>query len=219
MASKGGARKISHSLSIYAIPLFMICIAVFIFYYASHPPAITSPSPTMLPTMTQTIPAQTQPSVVRKNPVAVIETNMGVMRFELYLDKAPITAQNFIDLSEKGFYDGLTFHRVIQGFMIQGGDPKGDGSGGPGYTIPDEFHPDLRHDSIGILSMANAGPDTGGSQFFITLAPQPHLDDHHSVFGKLISGEDVLIKIGSVPTDSSDKPIDPVIIERVTIES
>lgn len=129
------------------------------------------------------------------NRIATIETEKGVIKLELFEDKAPITTKNFIDLAQKGFYDGLTFHRVISGFMIQGGDPTGDGTGGPGYTIEDEFHPNLKHDSEGILSMANAGPDTGGSQFFITEGPQPHLDGKHSVFGKVIEGMDVVKQI------------------------
>ena len=151
------------------------------------------------------------------NKVAVIETNMGTMEIELFEDKAPRTVSNFVDLIEKGFYDGVIFHRIISGFMIQGGDPTGTGRGGPGYTIDDEFHPDLKHDSKGILSMANAGPNTGGSQFFITLAPTPHLDNRHAVFGKLISGEDVLDKIGAVETGPNDKPINEVKMIKVTI--
>jgi len=151
------------------------------------------------------------------NRVAVIETNLGTMEIELFNDKAPRTVSNFVDLIEKGFYDGVIFHRIISGFMIQGGDPTGTGRGGPGYTIDDEFHPDLKHDSKGILSMANAGPNTGGSQFFITLAPTPHLDNRHAVFGKLISGEDVLDKIGAVETGPNDKPINEVKMIKVTI--
>ena len=150
--------------------------------------------------------------------IATIETNMGTMKIQLEMEKAPITSKNFIDLSQKGFYNGLIFHRVMDNFMIQGGDPKGDGTGGPGYAIKDEFHPSLKHDKIGILSMANSGPNTGGSQFFITLVPTPWLDGHHSVFGHLIEGEDVLKKIGSVSTDSRDKPLEDVVIESVTIE-
>ena len=153
------------------------------------------------------------------NRIAVIETNYGTMEIELFEDKAPITTKNFIDLAEKEFYDGIIFHRVIADFMIQGGDPDGQGTGGPGYTIPDEFHPDLNHSKAGILSMANAGPDTGGSQFFITLIPTPWLDNKHSVFGQLISGEDVLQKIGSVQTVSGDKPIKDVIMTKVTIRT
>jgi len=152
------------------------------------------------------------------NRVAVIETNMGTMEIELFEDKAPRTVSNFVDLIEKGFYDGVIFHRIISGFMIQGGDPTGTGMGGPGYEIDDEFHPDLKHDSKGILSMANAGPNTGGSQFFITLAPTPHLDNRHAVFGKLIKGEEILDKIGAVETGPNDKPINEVKMIKVTIK-
>ena len=151
------------------------------------------------------------------NPIAVFETNHGTFEIELFEDKAPITVKNFIDLAEKGFYDGLIFHRVIDGFMIQGGDPNGMGTGGPGYTIPDEFHKDLKHDSEGVLSMANAGPNTGGSQFFITLAATPWLDGHHSVFGKVVKGMDVVREIGKVDTDFQDKPLSKVVMEKVTI--
>lgn len=108
-------------------------------------------------------------------------TTLGDFTAELFEDKAPKTAQNFIDLAEKGFYDGVIFHRVIDDFMIQGGDPTGTGMGGPGYQIDDEFGPGLKHDGEGILSMANAGPNTGGSQFFITLVPTPWLDGHHAI--------------------------------------
>ena len=151
------------------------------------------------------------------NPIAVFETNHGTFEIELFEDKAPITVKNFIDLAEKGFYNGLIFHRVIDGFMIQGGDPNGTGTGGPGYVIPDEFHKDLKHDSEGVLSMANAGPNTGGSQFFITLAATPWLDGHHSVFGKVVKGMDVVREIGKVDTDFQDKPLAKVIMEKVTI--
>ena len=151
------------------------------------------------------------------NPIAVFETNHGTFEIELFEDKAPITVKNFIDLAEKGFYDGLIFHRVNDGFMIQGGDPNGMCTGGPGYTIPDEFHKDLKHDSEGVLSMANAGPNTGGSQFFITLAATPWLDGHHSVFGKVVKGMDVVREIGKVDTDFQDKPLAKVVMEKVTI--
>ncbi len=149
---------------------------------------------------------------------AVIETSMGVMELELFEDKAPVTTKNFIDLVEKGFYNGLIFHRVIEDFMIQGGCPKGDGTGGPGYEIKDEFHPDLKHSSAGILSMANAGPNTGGSQFFITLKATPWLDGYHAVFGKVVEGEDVLNEIGSVETGANDKPVEDVVINKITIK-
>lgn len=153
------------------------------------------------------------------NRIAVFETNMGTFEIELFEDKAPKTAKNFIDLAEKGFYNGIIFHRIIDGFMIQGGDPEGTGMGGPGYTIKDEFHKDLKHDSEGILSMANAGPDTGGSQFFITLVKTPWLDGHHAVFGKVTKGMDVVKKIGKVETDFSDRPLSKVVMEKVTIKS
>lgn len=150
--------------------------------------------------------------------IAVFETTKGNFEIGLYTEKAPITTKNFIDLASQGFYDGLIFHRVIDGFMIQGGDPSGDGTGGPGYEIEDEFHPDLRHDSEGILSMANAGPNTGGSQFFITLAPTPWLDGKHAVFGKVTKGMDVVKAIGKAPTGAMDKPIEDVIIKKITIK-
>lgn len=152
------------------------------------------------------------------NRTAVIETNLGTMEVELYEQRAPITTKNFIDLAEKGYYDGLTFHRVIEDFMIQGGDPGGDGTGGPGYMIPDEFHPELTHSKAGILSMANAGPNTGGSQFFITLDATVWLDGKHSVFGEITKGDDVLEKIGLVETAGADMPVDAVIMEKVTIK-
>ncbi|UCG95930.1 MAG: peptidylprolyl isomerase [archaeon] len=152
-----------------------------------------------------------------KQGIAVIETNMGTIKLQLETERAPKTSLNFINLAESGFYDGLVFHRVIEDFMIQGGDPNGDGTGGPGYTIKDEFHGDLKHDA-GVISMANAGPNTGGSQFFITLKATPWLDGHHAVFGHLIEGEDVLKRIGSVPTDSNDKPLEDVVIKSIRIE-
>ena len=133
-------------------------------------------------------------------------TNKGVFVAEMFEDKAPLTTKNFIELVEKGFYDGIIFHRVIDGFMIQGGDPTGTGMGGPGYKIKDEFGEGLKHDDEGILSMANAGPNTGGSQFFITLAPTPWLNGHHAIFGKVVEGMDVVRLIGVVPTDFRDRP-------------
>ena len=151
------------------------------------------------------------------NPTAEIETTLGTIKIEFFAKEAPDTVKNFIALSEKGYYDGVIFHRVIPGFMIQGGDPTGTGRGGPGYTILDEFHPKLRHSKAGVLSMANAGPNTGGSQFFITLAATPHLDDHHAVFGQVIEGHDVVNKIGDQPRDRSDKPNTPVKMLKVKI--
>ena len=144
-------------------------------------------------------------------------TNKGEFIAEMFEDKAPKTTKNFIDLVGQGFYDGLIFHRVIDGFMIQGGDPTGTGMGGPGYEIDDEFGPGLQHDDEGILSMANAGPNTAGSQFFITLAPTPWLDGHHAVFGKVVEGMDVVRQIGVVPTDAQDRPKSIVLMDTVEV--
>ena len=149
---------------------------------------------------------------------AIIETSMGTIDVELFEDKAPKTTANFIELSEKGFYNGLVFHRVIPDFMIQGGDPNGDGTGGPGYEIEDEFHPQLKHNVPGILSMANAGPDTGGSQFFITVEATPWLDGKHAVFGRVVGGMDVVEKIVAVRRDRNDRPMTPVVMKKVTIK-
>jgi cyclophilin family peptidyl-prolyl cis-trans isomerase len=151
------------------------------------------------------------------NRTAHFTTNHGTFAVELFEDKAPQTTKNFVELVEKGYYDGLTFHRVIEGFMIQGGCPTGTGTGGPGYKIKDEFHRDLKHDAPGILSMANAGPNTGGSQFFITLAATPWLDNRHAVFGKVTEGMDVVEKIGKTPTGAQDRPTEPVVMEKVEV--
>ena len=123
---------------------------------------------------------------------AVITTTKGDIQVTLFPSEAPLTVANFVNLAQRGYYDGLRFHRVIANFMIQGGDPTGTGSGGPGYRFADEFSPSRRHDSAGTLSMANSGPSTNGSQFFITHGPTPHLDDIHSIFGKVASGQDVV---------------------------
>ena len=144
-------------------------------------------------------------------------TNKGVFVAEMFEDKAPLTTKNFIELVEKGFYDGFIFNRGIDGFMFQVGDPTGTGMGGPGYKIKDEFGEGLKHDDEGILSMANAGPNTGGSQFFITLAPTPWLNGHHAIFGKVVEGMDVVRLIGVVPTDFRDRPREAVTMEKVEV--
>ncbi len=153
------------------------------------------------------------------NPIVAFDTSHGSFRVELFLDRAPKTAGNFLDLVGKGFYDDLVFHRVIDGFMIQGGCPEGTGTGGPGYAIRCEFHPELRHDGEGVLSMANAGPNTGGSQFFVTLGATPWLDDRHAVFGRVVEGMDVVQGIGKVPTGRADRPVEPVTIRSVKQEA
>lgn len=151
------------------------------------------------------------------NPTATIETEKGTITLELFRDKAPKTAGNFITLAKKGYYDGIIFHRVIDNFMIQTGDPTGTGRGGPGYAIPDEFGAGLKHSSQGMLSMANAGPNTGGSQFFITLAPAPWLDGKHAIFGKVITGMDIVQAIGKTPVGQGDRPISDIHMIKVTI--
>ncbi|MEI7972923.1 MAG: peptidylprolyl isomerase [Bdellovibrio sp.] len=168
-----------------------------------------------------------------KNMYAVFETTLGKFKVKLFHEQAPRTVQNFVDLAEghkefsdprlaskskKPFYDGLVFHRVIDGFMIQGGDPLGNGTGGPGYKFEDEFNKSLTHSKAGIISMANAGPNTNGSQFFITLGPTPHLDRRHSVFGEVVDGMDVVSKIGKTQTGQMDRPLVDVVMKSVRIE-
>ena len=171
----------------------------------------------MLPMMGGPASADDEP-VPAKRPVAEFATSMGNFRIELYSDLAPNTVNNFVSLAKKNFYDGVIFHRVIDGFMIQGGDPTGTGMGGPGYKIDDEFGEGLKHNAKGILSMANAGPNTGGSQFFITLVPTPWLDGHHAIFGHVIEGMDVVEAISHTKTDKRDRPVEPVVIQTITIE-
>lgn len=157
---------------------------------------------------------------------AIFKTTLGEFEIELYPKDCPETVWNFVNLAEgrqktnkEGpFYNGIIFHRVIRGFMIQGGDPEGSGRGGPGYRFQDEFKPHIKHNSEGILSMANAGPGTNGSQFFITLAPTPHLDGRHTVFGKVVKGMDVVKKIGDTPTGAMDRPRTDVVINSVEIK-
>ncbi|WP_049900785.1 peptidylprolyl isomerase [Natrinema altunense] len=172
---------------------------------------------------------------VKAGTTATLHTSEGDIRVELHGDRALRTVGNFVGLATGGktwtdpetgeeiegepLYDDLRFHRVIEGFMIQTGDPTGTGRGGPGYEFDDEFHDALRHDEAGVLSMAHSGPDTNGSQFFITLAPQPHLDGRHSVFGTVTDGMDVVHEIGSVDTDGDDRPTDPIVLESVAVDT
>ncbi len=153
--------------------------------------------------------------VVWKGKKAILHTNMGDITIELYGDM-PITAGNFAKLVSEGFYNGIVFHRVIDGFMLQGGDPTGTGMGGPGYEIPDEFTKNNRNDR-GTISMANAGPNTGGSQFFINLVDNKHLNKGHPVFGKVVEGMDVVDKIGKVKTGRNDRPASEVKIEKAEL--
>ena len=154
---------------------------------------------------------------------ALFDTTEGKFKARLYADKAPKTVENFVSLAGgsktgKPFYDNLIFHRVIPDFMIQGGCPEGSGRGGPGYKFADEFHPTLKHNKPGLLSMANSGPNTNGSQFFITVSPTSHLDNRHSIFGEVIEGYDVVEKISKLPRDSSDRPRTEVKINSLKIE-
>ena len=164
---------------------------------------------------------------------AIFETPQGNIVARLFEKEAPQTVANFVGLAEgtkefrdartsakakRPYYDGLAFHRVIPKFMIQGGCPLGTGTGDPGYKFADEFHASLRHDKAGKLSMANAGPNTNGSQFFITVAPTPWLDNRHTIFGEVIEGQDVATKISELPRDSSDRPRTPVVLQKVCIE-
>jgi peptidyl-prolyl cis-trans isomerase A (cyclophilin A) len=163
---------------------------------------------------------------------ATFKTSLGNIVVRLYEDKAPRTVENFIGLAagtkewtdpktgkqvKRPLYNGTIFHRVIPNFMIQGGDPLGTGRGGPGYKFDDEFSPDLRHSKPGILSMANAGPNTNGSQFFITTVPTPHLDNRHSVFGEVVQGQDVVVAIGNAPRGPNDRPLKDVVLNEVVI--
>jgi peptidyl-prolyl cis-trans isomerase A (cyclophilin A) len=154
---------------------------------------------------------------------ALFDTTEGRFKVKLFAAETPRTVENFISLAEgaktgKPFYDGTVFHRVIPDFMIQGGDPQGTGRGGPGYQFADEFHPSLKHTKAGILSMANAGPNTNGSQFFVTVAATPWLDNKHSVFGEVVEGLDVVQKIALVPRNPQDRPLKEVRINSVKIE-
>jgi peptidylprolyl isomerase len=156
--------------------------------------------------------------MVSKHTKVLLETNKGNITLELYTGEMKITAGNFVNLVNKGFYNGVIFHRVIDGFMIQGGDPTGTGMGGPGYKIKDEFTgTTLDENDRGTISMANAGPNTGGSQFFINLVDNNFLDGRHPVFGKVIEGMDVVDKIAKVKTDSQDRPLEEIIINKATV--
>lgn len=164
--------------------------------------------------------------------IATFDTNRGTFKVTLFNDKAPKTVENFVGLAtgtkewtdpksgekvKRPFYDGLVFHRVIKDFMIQGGCPLGTGTGGPGYKFADEFHPELKHSKPGFLSMANAGPNTNGSQFFITTVPTPWLDNRHAIFGEVTEGYDIVDAIGKTKTGPMDRPAEPIVINKVTI--
>lgn len=195
--------------------------------------ATTSCTSCQLSTQTQAVAAVPAPAVKAAPAVAVqatsvtqkdegivkikIETNMGVIEANLFAAEVPKTVENFVKLTEKGFYDGIIFHRVIPDFMVQTGDPTGTGMGGPGYQFADEFSPKLKHNKPGIFSMANSGPGTNGSQFFITAAATPWLDNKHSVFGEVTAGMDVVTKISLASRDRRDKPVNEIKMIKVSV--
>ncbi len=153
-----------------------------------------------------------------KKYTADIQTNQGTITVELFTEDAPITVNNFVFLAQQGFYDGVVFHRVIPQFMIQGGDPTGSGAGGPGYQFQDEIVPSRGFDSAGVLAMANAGPNTNGSQFFITVAPTPHLTGNHTVFGRVTAGQEIADAISIARADRNDRPLEEVVIQHIEIK-
>jgi cyclophilin family peptidyl-prolyl cis-trans isomerase len=206
--------KTSDLLIAIGIVVAIVALFVAVYYFAvrnpiqrtSTPPAETAPieGESMTTSWTEPPPMTIDPS---KDYKAVLQTERGDIVIDLFEKQAPLTVNNFVFLARAGYYDGVTFHRVLPNFMAQTGDPTGTGSGGPGYTFADEFHPQLRHNRAGIVSMANAGANTNGSQFFITYVPTPHLDDRHSVFGEVIEGMDVVESL--TPRNPADSPNAP----------
>lgn len=194
------------------VALVLAAFSVAIMLGAGARPPAGDPKPETPAEETKPV-ADTTPAYVK------LTTSMGDIYLELNREKAPITTANFISYVEKGHYDGTIFHRVIPDFMIQGGDPLGTGRGGPGYTFADEIHPDLVFDEPGKLAMANSGPDTNGSQFFVTTVPTPWLDGKHTIFGEVADSAslDVAVQISQVPTDGADRPVEDVVLESVTI--
>ena len=187
------------------------------------PPVIGTPTPVMSTTaegrtMRQYASAPAMEIDPEGSYSADIQTNQGTIAVELYAEDAPITVNNFVFLARQGFYDGLVFHRVIPNFMIQGGDPTGTGAGGPGYKFQDEIVPSLSFDSPGILAMANAGPNTNGSQFFITVATPMHLTGYHTIFGRVTAGQDIANAISEARRDRYDRPLEEVVIQHIEIK-
>ena len=188
------------------------------FLFAGCATQASKVSPSAVPALTPA--TSTVTSKTRKDDTIVkikIETTLGDIYADLDEAEAPKTVENFVTLAKKGFYDGIIFHRVIPNFMIQTGDPTGTGMGGPGYQFKDEFSKKLRHDKPGVLSMANSGPNTNGSQFFITEIATPWLDDRHSVFGRVTEGMDVVLKIAQAPRDRQDKPVQKIAMNKVVV--
>ena len=201
------------------LPLLALFTAVVLTGCVLQPtPEPSGPSPTAAMETSEISSGPATPSTAESTSyTALINTNQGSITVELYAGEAPQTVKNFITLAEKGFYNGVIFHRVIPEFMIQGGDPTGTGGGGPGYQFDDEISANLSFDSPGILAMANAGPNTNGSQFFITVAPTPHLTGGHTIFGKVTDGQDVADAISIVPTAGANRPLSDVVINTIQI--
>ncbi|MEI7752153.1 MAG: peptidylprolyl isomerase [Candidatus Omnitrophota bacterium] len=197
---------------------FLLSYCILLAGCASQAPKVT---PVATPAPTTTVTATPTPETAKDDTIVKIkiETTLGDIYADLYEAEAPKTVENFVTLAKKGFYDGIIFHRVIPGFMIQTGDPTGTGMGGPGYQFKDEFSKQLRHDKPGTLAMANSGPNTNGSQFFITDAATPWLDDHHSVFGQVTAGMDVVNAIAKAPRDRQDKPVEQIAMNKVVVLS
>ncbi len=195
---------------------FLLSYCLLLVGCASQAPKVT---PVAAPAPTTTVTSTPTPETAKDDTIVKIkiETTLGDIYADLYEAEAPKTVENFVTLAKKGFYDGIIFHRVIPGFMIQTGDPTGTGMGGPGYQFKDEFSSKLRHDKPGVLSMANSGPNTNGSQFFITDTATPWLDDRHSVFGQVTGGMDVVLAIAKAPRDRQDKPVEKIAMTKVTV--
>lgn len=201
------------------LPMFAACAG-------KEPTPTPAPTPTSAPTSTPSVAGMLGPGDSPAPPVGALDTSKsytatfktekGDFTIELFDDEAPLTVENFVNLARIGYYDGVTFHRVIDGFMAQGGDPTGTGGGGPGYRFKDEFSPSRRHDGPGVLSMANAGPGTNGSQFFITFEATPHLNDVHSVFGKVIEGMSVVNSLTVRDPGTATKPGDAIVTVEIT---
>ena len=193
---------------------------VFVACSGSEPPTATS-APQTSTTGDTAIKQYNAPPAMsidsEKSYTAKLNTNYGEVTIELYAADAPVTVNSFVFLARDNFYDGVIFHRIIEGFMIQGGDPTGTGTGGPGYRFQDEIVPSFTFAEPGLLAMANAGPGTNGSQFFITVTPTPHLNGNHTIFGKVTEGYDVVLAISQVDTGPRDKPVNDVVIESVEI--
>ena len=183
--------------------------------------AVATPTPRSITVDGRTLKQFTQLPVMTIDPnasyTATFRTNQGSFTVELFASQAPVTVNNFVFLARDGFYNGVIFHRVIENFMIQGGDPSGRGDGGPGYKFQDEIAPTLSFDRPGILAMANAGPNTNGSQFFITVSPTPHLDGAHTIFGRIIQGQDIVDIISVVQTGQGNRPVQPVVIQGIEV--